>query len=46
MPEEIKIKLMQQYLPQVRQVSDLIDIDLVTKWRYDTLVAESSLIKV
>lgn len=46
MPEEIKIKLMQQYLPQVRQISDLINIDLVTKWRYDTLVADQSLIKV
>ncbi len=46
MPEAIKIKLMQQYLPQVRQISDLIDIDLLTKWKYDTLLAESSLIKV
>jgi hypothetical protein len=46
MPEAIKIKLMQQYLPQVRQISDLIAIDLLTKWKYDTLLAESSLIKV
>jgi hypothetical protein len=37
MPEEIKTQLMQQYQPQVRQISDLISMDLVTKWGYDTL---------
>lgn len=37
MPEEIRIKLMQQYQPQVEQIADLIDVDLVTKWGYDTV---------
>ncbi len=37
MPEEIKTKLMQKYQPQVAQISELIGVDLVTKWEYDTL---------
>ncbi|WP_019507381.1 sulfotransferase [Pleurocapsa sp. PCC 7319] len=37
MPEEIKTKLMQQYQPQVEQIADLIGVDLVTKWGYDTV---------
>lgn len=35
MPKEIKTQLMQQYKPQVEQISELIDVDLVTKWGYD-----------
>ncbi len=37
MPEEIKTKLRQQYQPQVVQISELLGVDLVTKWGYDTL---------
>lgn len=37
MPEEIKIKLMQQYKPEVIETSELLGIDLVTRWGYDTL---------
>ncbi len=37
MPDEIKIRLMQQYQPQVEQISELIGVDLVTKWGYDNL---------
>ena len=37
MPEEIKTKLKQQYQPQVIQISELLGVDLVTKWGYDTL---------
>ena len=36
-PEEIKIQLMEQYRPQVVEISELLDIDLVTKWGYDDL---------
>lgn len=42
MPEEIKIKLMQEYQTQVAQISELIDMDLASKWGYDNLVATSS----
>lgn len=37
MPEEIRTKLMQQYQPQVEQIADLIGVDLMTKWEYDTV---------
>ena len=37
MPESIRLELMQQYKPQVRQISELAGIDLVTKWGYDNL---------
>ncbi len=37
MPEQIKMQLMQQYKPEVIKISELLDIDLVTKWGYDTL---------
>ncbi|MGF1590850.1 MAG: sulfotransferase [Pleurocapsa sp.] len=37
MPEEIKVQLMQQYQPEVIKISELLGIDLVTKWGYDTL---------
>lgn len=37
MPEEIKVKLMQKYQPEVIELSKLLGIDLVTKWGYDTL---------
>jgi hypothetical protein len=44
MPADIKIQLMYQYQSQVEQISNLIGIDLVTKWGYDTLTTESNLI--
>ena len=37
MPESIRLELMQQYKPQVRQISELTGIDLVTKWGYENL---------
>lgn len=37
MPEEIRTNLMQQYQPQVEQIADLIGVDLMTKWGYDTV---------
>lgn len=37
MPEDIKIKLMQKFKSEVVQISDLVNIDLVTKWGYDSL---------
>ncbi len=37
MPDPIKVQLMQQYKPEVIQISKLLGIDLVTKWGYDTL---------
>ena len=39
MPEEIETKLRQQYQPQVVQISELLGIDLVAKWGYDTVNA-------
>ncbi|MEM8827970.1 MAG: sulfotransferase [Cyanobacteria bacterium P01_G01_bin.19] len=42
MPEDIKLDLMKQYLPQVIEISELTGIDLVTKWQYDNLMAVSS----
>ena len=42
MPEEIKVKLMQQYEPEVAKISELIGMDLVTKWGYDNLIVYSS----
>ncbi len=41
MPEDIKLELMEKYLPQVQQVSELIGIDLVKKWQYDKLSLQS-----
>ena len=37
MPDEIKLKLMQQYQPEVIKISELLGIDLVAKWGYDNL---------
>ena len=37
MPEEIKIQLMKQYKSEVVKISELLNIDLVTKWGYDNL---------
>jgi hypothetical protein len=37
MPEEIEVKLMQQYQPEVIKTSELLNLDLVTKWGYDNL---------
>ncbi len=37
MPEDLKLQLMQQYQPEVSKISELLGIDLVTKWRYDQL---------
>ena len=36
-PENIKLKLMQQYKSEVIKTSELLGIDLVTKWGYDNL---------
>ena len=36
-PEDIKAKLMQQYKSEVTKISELLDLDLVTKWGYDNL---------
>ena len=41
MPEDIELKLMQEYYPQVVQISELIGVDLITKWQYDKLVSAS-----
>ena len=37
MPEDIKIELMQKFQSEVTQVSELVNIDLVSKWGYDNL---------
>jgi hypothetical protein len=37
MPEEIKVKLMKQYKPEVEKISELLDKDLVAQWGYDNL---------
>ncbi len=37
MPEKIKYQLMQEYQPEVTKISELLDLDLVTKWGYDNL---------
>ena len=42
MPEDIKLKLMQEYCSQVAKISELTGIDLVTKWQYDNLVPISN----
>ena len=36
-PEETKVELMKQYKPEVVKISELLDIDLITKWGYDDL---------
>lgn len=36
-PEEIKLQLMQQYQPEVAKISELLQLDLLSKWGYDTL---------
>ena len=40
MPEDIKAKLMQQYQSEVTKISELLDLDLVSKWGYDNLSNE------
>lgn len=37
MPEEIKLQLKQQYQPEVAKISDLLQLDLVSKWGYNNL---------
>ena len=37
MPAEIEVKLMQQYCSEVLKISELIGVDLNTKWGYDRL---------
>ncbi|BAZ45963.1 sulfotransferase [Chondrocystis sp. NIES-4102] len=37
MPEAIKLKLMQDYYSQVAQISELLGVDLISKWGYDKL---------
>ena len=36
-PEEIKLHLMQQYQPEVAKISELLQLDLLSKWGYDNL---------
>ena len=36
-PEEIKLQLMQQYQPEVAKISELLQLDLLSKWGYDNL---------
>lgn len=38
MPEEIKTELMKKYYSQVERVSQLIGVDLMSKWGYDNLI--------
>ena len=38
MPQEIKTQLMKKYYPQVQRVSQLIGVDLMSKWGYDNLI--------
>ena len=37
MPDEIKTQLMEQYRPEVVKISELLDLDLISKWGYDRL---------
>lgn len=37
MPEEIKLQLKQQYQPEVAKISDLLQLDLLSKWGYNNL---------
>lgn len=37
MPEEIKLQLRQQYQPEVAKISELLQLDLLSKWGYDHL---------
>ena len=39
-PEEIKMQLREQYLPEVIKISELLDRDLVSEWGYDDLDRE------
>ena len=36
-PEDIKIELMQKFQPEVAQISELVNLDLASKWGYDNL---------
>ncbi|MEY4517492.1 MAG: hypothetical protein RLZZ499_91 [Cyanobacteriota bacterium] len=36
-PEEIKLQLKQQYQPEVAKISELLQLDLLSKWGYDNL---------
>jgi hypothetical protein len=40
-PEEIKLQLRQQYQPEVAKISELLQLDLLSKWGYDNLSDES-----
>ena len=37
MPDEIKTQLMEQYRPEVVKISELLDLDLISKWGYNRL---------
>ena len=39
MPEEIKLQLMERHRPQVAQISELLKIDLLEKWGYNSLAS-------
>ena len=36
-PEKIKLQLRQQYQPEVAKISELLQLDLLSKWGYDNL---------
>ncbi|MEY2833150.1 MAG: hypothetical protein RLZZ574_2409, partial [Cyanobacteriota bacterium] len=40
-PEEIKLQLKQQYQPEVAKISELLQLDLLSKWGYDDLSGQS-----
>jgi hypothetical protein len=42
MPEEIELQLKQQYQPEVAKISELLQLDLLSKWGYDNLSGGSS----
>ncbi|MEN9565338.1 MAG: hypothetical protein RLZZ69_534 [Cyanobacteriota bacterium] len=41
-PEEIELQLKQQYQPEVAKISELLQLDLLSKWGYDNLSDGSS----
>jgi hypothetical protein len=44
MPEETKIRLMQQYRDEVVSVGELIGVDLIQKWSYDRLLSNREVV--
>lgn len=42
MPEEIRLQLKQQYQPEVAKISDLLQLDLLSKWGYNNQPSQVS----